>query len=67
VFDASVDGLCGAVAGAGKVEQREDVGSALLQSAAETANLDQGGVTPLLTASITPRIIYLALFLTGSR
>jgi len=37
VFEASVDGLGGAVAGAGAVEEREDVRGALLQGPAEPA------------------------------
>lgn len=43
MLEASVDGFCGAVAGAGAVEVGEDVGGALLQGAAEAAQLDEHG------------------------
>ncbi|EGR96954.1 hypothetical protein HMPREF1162_2360 [, partial [[Propionibacterium] namnetense SK182B-JCVI] len=41
VFEPPVDGLGGAVAGAGPVEEREDVRGALLQGAAELVDLDE--------------------------
>lgn len=41
VLEAAVDRLRRAVAGAGSVEEREDVGGALLHGAAELADLDQ--------------------------
>ncbi len=43
VFEASVDRLGRAVVGAGAIEEREDVRGALLEGAAESADLDQRG------------------------
>lgn len=39
MLEAAVDGLRGAVGGAGVVEEREDVGGALFQGAAEASQL----------------------------
>ncbi len=67
VLQPAVDGLRWAVARCGAVEEREDVRGALLQRAAEATDLLSSAGTPLLTESITARIISFALFLSGSR
>ena len=41
VLETAVDRLCRSVAGAGTVEERQDVGGSLLEGAAELADLDE--------------------------